>query len=106
MSKHTAGPWVIIPGDEWGNDIGTVEGENTLGETLYWTVAHCNSRRDEVKANARLISKAPEMLEILKEANEVIKGQSLVMFGINGNATTQSIDVLIEEIEGKTEWDV
>lgn len=69
MSKHTAGPWVIIPGDdEWSQGrIATIEPKpETMIETNYWTVAEVNSRRNEREANAFLIAAAPELLEALE----------------------------------------
>lgn len=69
MSKHTPGPWVIIPGgDEWSRgQIATIEPKpEEMVETNYWTVAEVNYRREEHKANARLISAAPDLLEALE----------------------------------------
>ena len=65
MYKHTAGPWLIIPGgDEWSQGrIATIEPKpETMIETNYWTVAEVNNRRDERESNARLISAAPDLL--------------------------------------------
>lgn len=69
MSKHTAGPWVIIPGgDEWSQGrIATIEPKpEAMIEPNYWTVAEVNNRREEREANARLISAAPDLLEALE----------------------------------------
>lgn len=65
MSKHTPGPWLIIPeGDEWSSGrIATIEPKpETMVETNYWTVAEVNYRRDEHLANAKLIAAAPDLL--------------------------------------------
>ena len=75
MSKHTAGPWVIIPGgDEWSQGrIATIEPKpETMIETNYWTVAEVNNRRDEREANALLISAAPDLLEALEMAEAML----------------------------------
>lgn len=74
MSKHTAGPWVIIPGgDEWSQGrIATIEPkQETMIEINYWTVAEVNNRREEREANARLISAAPDLLESLESLFEI-----------------------------------
>lgn len=63
MSKHTAGPWHVVEGDEWTSDIATGE-PNTM---LVRTVASVNNRRDEAKANKHLIAAAPDLLEALEE---------------------------------------
>lgn len=68
MSKHTPGPWVIRQGDEWTNSIVTQHGTLPNGEANDWEVASYNLRRDEAKANARLIAAAPELLEALRVA--------------------------------------
>lgn len=76
MSKHTPGPWVIIPGgDEWNQGrIATIEPKpETMVETNYWTVAEVNHRRDEHAANANLIAAAPEMLALLEEARSILE---------------------------------
>lgn len=68
MSKHTPGPWVIIPGgDEWSQGrIATIEAKTeTMIETNYWTVAEVNYRREEHVANANLIAAAPDLLKAL-----------------------------------------
>lgn len=65
-AAHTPGPWLIRQGDEWTHDVVTLEGENIDGEPLYWNVASASGRRDEVKANLRLIAAAPDLLEALQ----------------------------------------
>ena len=62
MSKHTPGPWYIVEGDEWTTDIAT----NTPEQGI-WTVASANKRRDEYKANMRLIAAAPDLLYALEQ---------------------------------------
>lgn len=60
MSKHTPGPWEIIPGERtsgWGDCIAAYDK----------IVASMRGRRSaERDANARLIAVAPKMLEALR----------------------------------------
>ena len=63
--KHTPGPWEIVPGDEWTTDVGTPGGEYDDGRRRHWNIASVNKRRDEWKANRRLIAAAPDMLDVL-----------------------------------------
>lgn len=69
MSAHTKGPWVIVPPeDEWGHGrIASIEPkpESMIGEN-YWSVAECNTMREEHEANAKLIAAAPDLLEALQ----------------------------------------
>ena len=69
MSAHTKGPWIIVPPeDEWGHGrIASIEPkpESMIGEN-YWSVAECNTMREEHEANAKLIAAAPDLLEALK----------------------------------------
>jgi len=63
QAQHTDGPWVVFPAP--GLDIGS---------TSWGFVASCTLRPspEEMKANAALIAAAPELLESLKEALEVM----------------------------------
>ena len=67
-TKHTPGPWIVTEGDEWTSDVHTEDESN--GKR---TVASCNTHRDEVDANKRLIAAAPELLEALQQC-ELIMG--------------------------------
>lgn len=82
MSAHTPGPWLIREGDEWTHDVVTLEGVNTEGDPMYWTVASANGRRDEVKANVRLIAAAPDLLEALKLCAAVCAGETSYKRGL------------------------
>ena len=68
MKKFTKGPWVIVPAeDEWGHGrIASIEEkpESMIGEN-YWSVAECNTMREEHDANAHLIARSPSMYEAL-----------------------------------------
>ena len=64
MSKHTPGPWTHT---EFG-----VSGPTSNGNAL---LADCHNPlipTPEMKANARLISTGPRMLEALKASNEAL----------------------------------
>ena len=68
MSKHTPGPWVIIPGGgQWSTGrIATIEPPpKKMTKITYWTVAEVNQQRGEHKANASLIAAAPDLLKAL-----------------------------------------
>lgn len=63
MSKHTPGPWFLRLRDS-ANSLYDIA--NKLPDGGMWHVASCNRLRDEVEANARLISAAPELLRALQ----------------------------------------
>lgn len=67
MSGHTKGKWKLSEfDDEW---IVTENGTNTVGgeQVIAVTDAQLNLPVEERLANAKLISKAPEMLEALEK---------------------------------------
>jgi hypothetical protein len=86
MSKHTPGPWVVhshkayvVPAEHADRRIGghrdkDIDLQEFAQEicALHWPDRHRNE--DEVKANAQLISAAPELLDALKMAYEDIPG--------------------------------
>lgn len=75
MSAHTKGPWTIPHrGENWLPDICSIEGTTDSGEPIYWTVATCNSKRDECDANAKLISAAPDFLQAAIECMDTELG--------------------------------
>lgn len=63
MDKFTLGPWSVRIADEWSHSVVTDHGELPDGSRNLWTIASCNTRRDESEANARLIAAAPDLLE-------------------------------------------
>ena len=66
---HTPGPWEIAEDDANGQAV--VRGEHTEIATCWH---HCvGSLEIEMRANARLISAAPELLEALKEAKNGLR---------------------------------
>ena len=100
---HTPGPWHAstnfrTSGKAPGIDIGAANGAN-VALVHYDAAEYMDSDRGEVRANARLIAAAPEMLALLERLIEV-----------DANPTADSLDitsvadearVLLAKIEGK-----
>lgn len=61
MREHTSG------------DIGTPEADYEDGRKRHWNVASVNKRRDEWEAKRRLIAAAPDLLEALQEAADIVE---------------------------------
>ncbi|MGU0778002.1 hypothetical protein ACSESE_11450 [Pseudomonas aeruginosa] len=70
MSKHTPGPWCQ---DKWGS-LMTEGGQDVLLRGITTISAGSAERIAEAEANTRLISAAPELLEALTEAAEILWG--------------------------------
>jgi hypothetical protein len=68
MSKHTPKPWLGRP----YNDPVGICGCDEVGLQIAFVTSPDEKRRDELKANARLIAAAPELLEELKKARAEI----------------------------------
>lgn len=60
MSKHTPGPWMNGP-------MVGLSGQDEFGLNLGFVSTSQGERRDECRANARLIATAPELLSILED---------------------------------------
>lgn len=60
MNAHTPGPWNVLP---WFSPSGA---EITTVQALNRTVADCPGEDETAKANARLISAAPDLLKALE----------------------------------------
>lgn len=90
MSKHTPGPWTEDPEGEF---YVSVEGPD--GKVI------CNVHLvDESHSNARLIAKAPELLEVLRKAREIINWVSISRYEREACAEDiANIDALIDEFE-------
>lgn len=70
--KHTPGPWIVCIGNE-GSIFGDQDNDVHNGDHPYiGTVAGIGVDKDipECTANAKLISAAPDMYEIIKELYE------------------------------------
>ena len=98
MAKHTSGPWLIDNSTDSvnGHDLDAISVVQKNG--AQWCVAAVWTDLPDIKeasANARLISKAPEMLEMLQEiADKFDKDQHLL------NVSPTKIKELIKKIEG------
>lgn len=66
MSKHTRGPWKYL---EWGAQI--VSSDIGSAQVLIATVA-INTRGDEGRYNAHVLTAAPDLLAMLVEAHDII----------------------------------
>lgn len=66
MSKHTPGPWVISYTHDDNLSIAIDDDPGIQGERNYDLVTVTHGDPDELLANARLISAAPELLDALK----------------------------------------
>jgi hypothetical protein len=64
MSKFTKGEWII-------NRNSIIAGNQHIAEV--WTKGVGNITEEESKANAKLITAAPEMLEMLKDILETVR---------------------------------
>ena len=84
MSKHTPGPWRVEPGTRliWGAcdpDDTTTNGFGfPVAEARFWSyVERRVLKDDEIEANAALIARAPELLEVLEAIVAGYSDQSL-----------------------------
>lgn len=67
--KHTPAPWTKNEWENGNTDINI----GAIGTPLIATVKFRDVSLNELEANARLISCAPELLEALKEALEIAR---------------------------------
>ena len=67
--KHTPGPWKLNSLDSGTNDDGTIIGPNNT----VITADIFGRNAEEAEANAHLIEAAPDMLNALKEAVELLE---------------------------------
>lgn len=66
MSKHTPGPWRYL---QWGSRI--VSSDIGSAQVLIATVA-INTRGNEGRYNAHVLTAAPDLLVMLTEAHDII----------------------------------
>lgn len=67
---YTPGPWRL------GHLLVAPDIELSVHDSEGWSIADCNARvrpTEENMANARLIARAPELLEALKRAEQIIR---------------------------------
>ena len=81
MSKHTGGEWSIEmyqkPNGEWYAMVWADVDERsgcTANPDICKVYAMGDGRKGELQANARLIAAAPDLLESLEEAWQIIQG--------------------------------
>jgi hypothetical protein len=79
VSAHTPGPWTVLPPESGTDDYLRVRGTRLGGR---YKIANVLSavplganpiEAEEASANARLIAAAPELLEALRAAQELIE---------------------------------
>ena len=112
-SKHTPGKWEIkeLGGDEKAYTVYSDKSDkNHIAEVnrLHHFGAHQNlydtESAIETKANASLIASAPEMLEMLKELQDVFKMKDSLTQAPGtsmGTIINDKLDNLITKAEGK-----
>lgn len=72
MSKHTPGPWLVIPDHRPSGDV-LIEPEDSDPDFAKRVVAIAPAQRHgEQEANARLIAAAPELLAELEKAVKIL----------------------------------
>lgn len=83
--KGTQGKWVIVTK---GNTVQQLAIENDRGEKV------CGNISPKRTSDAKLISKAPEMLEMLQKCSKYL---SLIPNDLQSEENAESIDQLIKE---------
>ncbi len=86
MRKHTPGPWVQ---DKWGR-LQTEGGQDVLLRGITTISSGSDELIAEAEANTRLVSAAPELLEALTEAAEILYG--LGQMGLSPTAVEKSVE--------------
>ena len=66
MSKHTPGPWRYL---QWGSRI--VSSDTGSAQVLI-AMVEINTRGNEGRYNARVLTAAPDLLAMLVEAHDII----------------------------------
>ncbi len=80
MSKHTPGPWAYRPSNDGHFIAGVGENSGYLAE-----VRQCRSKQD-IRADARLIAAAPELLAALRGMLAIVNESGGVAgYHLNGN---------------------
>ena len=67
--KGTKGPWVVYPTDSVKSHL-DIAVNSEKSNCICWVYSKSDYMELNGKANAKLISKAPEMLEMLKKLSE------------------------------------
>ena len=77
-TKHTPGPWIALESDSTTMYVDDAFGFD--GGRDYYLAEIRHGDPVELKANARLISAAPDLLELVKTANHGTKGAHTAMW--------------------------
>lgn len=67
VSKHTKGPWVVVPYGDGDSLVVCSDEEGNWRIAFMATTAGSREERIEIRANARLIAAAPDLLEALED---------------------------------------
>lgn len=118
MSNHTPGPWHVINGSDVFSSLGQDSGDGCVAdESDGWQIADCSVGltsvcgfltslgAEVVSANALLISKAPELLNALKQTTLALE-QLRRGFGVEAsglcypslNIARELLDILEEHV--------
>ena len=112
MSKHTPGPWTILPGDDFDGglvvycaDVDQMPNPSYCAKTIAIGegVDEGEGSWPEVQANAALVAAAPEMLEALKWARPIAElwlTTNSVPFANKDFSGLDAIDAAIAKAEG------
>ena len=112
MSKHTPGPWRVGNSDEVYAGTKIVAGTYSSGDYMPHPEAKIDGQQvglvepKESIANVRLIAAAPEMLEALKAAEQILKRSPNLVTNDRGrfrNVSTISVEAEVRAAIAKAE---
>lgn len=116
MSKHTAGPWIIVDEGFLGIEIHSANARDLADAPMHYAIARdIGGRRhgdhfddyNEVDANARLIAAAPDLLEALSTLmNMDVKGHRLrdrLQFSTPGREILDKCNSAITKATGESQ---
>lgn len=96
--KHTLGPWIMLNGGQSQFMVATEKNGARV------VVADIVRVPGEERANARLISSCPEMLDALRAASQYLaEYQSILRFGSREASEYQHLVETISKVLAKTE---
>jgi hypothetical protein len=91
MGKYTAGPWQVVKLDD---DVYIQKGNGTKENSGQALLARIQRSGEQQKANASLIAAAPELLEALKQCENII-GMARLQGKLSDNALDPVNDALL-----------
>ena len=98
MTQHTPGPWQLNGSTISGKDPLDLRGN--YNESPVCTISHGWRNSDIDSANARLITKAPEILALFKRLADTLDALQCPP-GTQGHARVWEARALLREIEGE-----